>query len=55
MISVIEAHRRFGNLAQIKKGVTIWIEVQTKKGTWKPVFNEIWFLIGYKFHADKEK
>jgi hypothetical protein len=49
MISVTEAHRRFGDLATIRNGVTTWIEVQTSEGTWRPVFSGVWFLLGYAF------
>ncbi len=48
MISVTEAHERFGDLTSIRNGVTTWIQVETPEGIWKPVFQGIWFLIGYE-------
>lgn len=48
MISVTEAHRRFGDLARIRNGHTIWIEVQTAQGVWSPIFDPSGIeLIGY--------
>lgn len=49
IIDVTEAHRRFGDLACIRNGVTTWIEVETREGVWRPVFNSIPALIGYRF------
>lgn len=49
-IDVTEAHRRFGDLARIRGGVTTWIEVEVPEGTWKPVFEGCFFLVGYELH-----
>lgn len=54
-ISVDEAHRRFGDLAQIRNGVTTWLEVKVPGGTWKPVFEGMWRLGGYRFEPDAGK
>lgn len=52
-ISVSEAHRRFGDLARIRNGVTTWIEVQTDEGTWRPVFTSQFVLSGYEFVVNR--
>lgn len=54
MITVTDAHRRFGDLARIRNGVTTWIEVEVQGGVWKPVFEGIWHLVGYEFHPHTE-
>lgn len=51
-ITVTEAHRRFGDLARIRNGVTTWIDVVVPEGTWRPVFENIHFLIGYQLEAE---
>lgn len=50
MITITEAHRRFGDLARIRNGITIWIEVPVTGGRWCPVFDN-GFLIGYEFYG----
>lgn len=53
-LTVTEAHQRFGDLAQIRGGVTTWIEVAADGGVWKPAFEGIWHLVGYEFHPGEE-
>lgn len=54
MITVTDAHRRFGDLARIRNGVTTWIEVEADGGIWKPVFENEFVLVGYEFHPLSE-
>lgn len=51
IISVTEAHDRFGDLAKIRNGVTTWIEIQDGNILWKPVFQGAFMLIGYRPEA----
>lgn len=51
VITVTEAHQRFGDLARIRRGVTTWIEVKAPEGVWEPVFEGIWHLIGYRLRG----
>lgn len=51
-ISVDEAHRRFGDLAQIRNGMTEWLEVKVPGGTWKPYYQTPFRLSGYQFVVD---
>ena len=52
MITVSEAHNRWGDLARIRRGVTTWINVETPEGVWKPVFDGI-MLLGYELEPKK--
>ncbi len=52
LISVKEAHDRFGDLAHIRNGVTTWITVAVPGGWWKPVLNSGFILTGYRFEGD---
>lgn len=53
MISVTDAHRRFGDLARIRNGHTTWIDVEDDGGIWKPVFDGF-LLVAYEFHPLSE-
>jgi|GEM_PF-6422443 len=48
-ITVTEAHQRFGDLAQIRKGVTTWLEVEADGGVWRPVFDGGIVLVAYEW------
>lgn len=48
-ISVDDAHRMFGDLAQIRNGVTTWLEVERPGGKWKPVFESQFHLAGWEW------
>jgi hypothetical protein len=58
MISVTEAHKRFGDLARIRNGETIWIDVVTEEERWVPVYKmegtgtTPWYLLGYEFEVN---
>jgi hypothetical protein len=51
-LSVTEAHRRFGDLARIRNGVTHWLEVRTPEGVWRPRFCPWFNLVAYDLHDD---
>ena len=49
MISVSEAHNRWGDLARIRRGHTFWISVNTPEGLWSPLFSDDGILLlGYQ-------
>lgn len=51
MITVSEAHKRWGDLAKIERGVTRWMSVETDQGTWYPVFDDTGILLlGYELN-----
>jgi hypothetical protein len=49
LITVTEAHERFGDLARIRNGVTTWVEVNADCGVWRPVFEGGVILAGYSW------
>lgn len=49
-ITATEAHKRFGDLARIRNGVTTWINVERPEGVWKPVFSHLFVLVAYELH-----
>lgn len=54
VISVTEAHKRFGDLAVIRNGVTHWKQVETHEGTWVPMYGAPcadFLLTGYKLEG----
>ena len=49
-MTVEQAHAKFGDLAQIRNGVTTWIEVEEGELVWRPVFDGVFHLVGYQAH-----
>jgi hypothetical protein len=52
IISVTEAHQRFGDLARIRNGVTTWIDVETPEGVWRPFFTGTFVLAHYQLERE---